>query len=270
MIPLVATLIAATPPADPEDNVRQGNAAFERGEFDVALKLYGQAEERITNPSMVAFNKAAALYRSGEFRDAELHYRRSLEEASGARRAAILFDLGNCLLMESKGVDAKLLRQAVDCYALCLREPETTDALRADTRYNLELAKILWVKARQARPNKDQGPDDPDEKKNKPEPKTPDEKTPGGADPTTGQKPEPGAKAEPVDRNDPRQPIPVDTMQAPGSGNLPPVPDKPEATPMTAEDAVRHLKRASERVLTERAKHRKDMAAKPSRVIDDW
>jgi tetratricopeptide (TPR) repeat protein len=270
MIPLTAILIAATPPVDPEGCVRQANAAFERGEFDLALKLYGQAEERITNPGLVAFNKAAALYRTGEFRDAEVHYRRSLEEATGARRATMLFDLGNCLLMQSKGADAKLLRQAVDCYALCLREPETPEPLRADARYNLELAKQLWVKARQARPNKEQGPDDPDEKKNKPEPKTPDEKTPGGVEPTPGQKPEPGTKAEPVDKNDPRQPIPVDAMQAPGSGNLPPVPDKDELTKMLPEDAARHLKRATERVLNERTKHRKDMAAKPSKVIDDW
>jgi tetratricopeptide (TPR) repeat protein len=271
MVPLTVVLLAATPATDPEDYVRQGNAAFERAEYETALKLYAQAEERITNPGLVAFNKAAALYRTGDYRGAEMNYRRCLEEASGARRAAILYDLGNCLLMESKGADAKLLRQALDCYGLCLREPEAAEALRTDAGHNLELAKILWLKARQARPNKEQG--DPEEKKepSKPEPKTPDEKTSGGAEPNPS-KGEPSGKAEPqqVDPRDPRQPIPVDNAQVPGSGNLPPVPDKDERAPMLPEDAARHLQRAFDRVLRERRDYQLRMAPGRRRDIPDY
>jgi tetratricopeptide (TPR) repeat protein len=270
MLPLTATLLAATPAADPEDNVRRGNAAFDREDYETALKFYAQAEERITNPGLVAFNKGAALYRTGDFRGAEMHYRRCLEEATGARRATMLYDLANCILMQSKGADAKLLRHALDCYALCLREPECAEALRADASHNLELTKLLWVKARQARPNKEGS--DPDEKKdqNKPEPKQPDEKTPGGAEPSPGKaEPSPTVDPQRPDPRDPRQPIPVD-MQAPGSGTLPPVPDKAESKPMQPEDAARHLERALERVLRERREHQLRMAPGRRRDIPDY
>jgi tetratricopeptide (TPR) repeat protein len=271
MLPLTGILLAATPAADPEDYVRQGNAAFEREDYETALRLYGLAEDRITNPGLVAFNKAAALYRTGDYRAAEMSYRRCLEEASGGRRADIFYDLGNCLLMQSKGADAKLLRQALDCYALCLREPGVSEALRRDAGHNLELAKLLWLRARLARPNKDQG--DPDEKKepSKPEPKTPDEKTPGGIEPNP-TKGEPAAKADaqPVDPRDTRQPIPVDSMQAPGSGNLPPVPDNDERERMLPEDAARHLQRAFDRVLRERREYQMRMAPGRRRDIPDY
>ena len=142
---------------------------------------------------------------------------------------------------------------------------------RADASHNLELTKILWGKARQARPNKEGS--DPDDKKdqNKPEPKQPDEKTSGGAEPSPG-KTEPLTTGDPQhpDPRDPRQPIPVDNMHAPGAGNLPPVPDKGDRTPMPPEDAARHLERAFERVLRERRKHQLDMAAGRRRDIPDY
>ena len=77
-----------------EELVRQGDAAFERGDYSAAVDLYTRAEDAITDPGLVAFNKGAALYRLALaaddeasrrqwFREAELHYRRCLEDAVG-------------------------------------------------------------------------------------------------------------------------------------------------------------------------------------------
>ena len=45
------------------DWIRQGNAAFARDELETALSLYEKAETDATDPGLVAFNKAAVLYR---------------------------------------------------------------------------------------------------------------------------------------------------------------------------------------------------------------
>jgi hypothetical protein len=47
--------------AAPDDLVRQGNAAYARGRFADALDLYTRAEERTTDPGLIAFIKDAAL-----------------------------------------------------------------------------------------------------------------------------------------------------------------------------------------------------------------
>src|SRR5436190_21320862 len=49
--------VSAGPPADsPDDLVRQGNDAFDRGDFDSADRLYAAAAERTPDPGLVAFN----------------------------------------------------------------------------------------------------------------------------------------------------------------------------------------------------------------------
>src|SRR5262245_61337611 len=163
---LLATiaLAGAKPGADSHELVRQGNAAFDRGDYAGAVDLYKKAEERITDPGLVAFNQATALYHLAAaaeslprcltlYRDAELHYRRCLSDASGLRRGRRLYNLGVCLLQRSQGEDAELLGQAVACFEECSRQPDLGEQLLGDARHNLELAKLLWVKAK-AKPRK--------------------------------------------------------------------------------------------------------------------
>src|SRR5262249_13606724 len=78
---LLVSLLAAAP-EPPDDLVRQGNAAFERGEVTGAEGLYGKAEERAVDPGLVAFNKADALYQQEKYREAEVHFRRALGDAA--------------------------------------------------------------------------------------------------------------------------------------------------------------------------------------------
>src|SRR5206468_3004640 len=64
------------------DWIRQGNAAFARDDLDKALAFYEKAEDATADPGLVAFNKAAVLYRLKRYREAELHYRRCLDDDS--------------------------------------------------------------------------------------------------------------------------------------------------------------------------------------------
>lgn len=145
-------LVSAAPLLEPDELVRQGNAAFARQEYEQALSCYEQAEERTRDPGLVAFNKGAALYRLGRYREAELSYLRCLEDqaAPGARRARALYDLGTSLLQPEAVRDAvDALERAADCFARCLRHPDADAALVADAEHNLELARLLWHQAKQ-------------------------------------------------------------------------------------------------------------------------
>ena len=44
------TLLGAAPAANVEQLLRDGNAAFERGDYEQAIAFYGQAEDRATDP----------------------------------------------------------------------------------------------------------------------------------------------------------------------------------------------------------------------------
>ena len=115
---LLAGLGAVLPP-QPLQWVRQGNAAFARGEFLEAADLYAQAEERIPDPGLAAFNEATAFYQLGRYREAELYYRRCREDAEGPRLARLLFNLANCLVQQGQGSNAARLREAIGLYQQC-------------------------------------------------------------------------------------------------------------------------------------------------------
>src|SRR5438128_8324322 len=89
LVPTVCLLLLAAAPGAEDDLIRAANAAYLRGDADAADMLYAQAEERAADPGLVAFNRAAVLFQRGEFREAELHYMRVLEDkACPPERAA--------------------------------------------------------------------------------------------------------------------------------------------------------------------------------------
>jgi tetratricopeptide (TPR) repeat protein len=267
---------AASANQDPEELVRKANAAFNRQEFDLALKLYTEAEAIIENPGLVSFNKGAALYRLGRFPDAEAHYRRCLEEADPKRKPAMIYNLANCLVQRAQaGSDVALFREAVETYQRCLGEEEITTELQQNARHNLELAKLLWLQARLARASQQEN--DPGQE-NKPEqPKPPDktpqeqEKTEQGADPSSGAKPkqiaEKKSKMEKKQGDD--KAIPTDEPSA-GRGNTPPPPDDAKLKPLSTEDAQKNIDTAMERIRKERSGYRLRAAPVASREVPDW
>lgn len=273
LLPLAVLLAGAAPEPTPDELVRLGNAAFEREEYAAAVDFYSRAEEHITNPGLVAHNKAAALYKLGRYDEAARSFECCLEEATGPRRAALLYDLGNCRLQQSGGTRAEPLQHAVTCFAGCLRQEGIDPALRDDARHNLEVAKLMWAQAQSGQGNNnDNGkqPDPKDDPKAKDEKKDPDPKIGTGdpdPDPKTGKV---GVTPEPDPTGKAQNPIPTKDLPPPGKGNLPPIPDRAERVPMTPEDAAEHLRRAAERVLYERRKHQQQSAPVPSRRIRDY
>jgi tetratricopeptide (TPR) repeat protein len=279
-IGLALVLVAAAPSADPLALVGQGNAAFARQDYPAAVELYTKAEDRILDPGLVAYNKATALFhlgaateevarRAGLYREAELHYRRALEDAPPPRRLRALYGLGTSLVEQGIGRGAPPLREAVRCFEECLKEPDLEEGFAADVRHNLELAKLLWLQAKNSRTNSDANPPDGGDDSPKKDPTRPENYQPGG-DEAGGATPNAKGDKVRVQAEPGKTPIPTDQQPAPGTGNLPPVPDRDELVPMAPEDATAHLERAAAKVLRERHEHQQRSARPPATSVKDW
>jgi tetratricopeptide (TPR) repeat protein len=253
-------VVAAAPYADPtpEELIRQANAAFLRGDIDEADRLYATAEEATTDPGLVAFNRAAVLFQKGAFREAELEYDRVLEDRARPpeRAAKAWYNRGTCLLR--RGGPAVVYRYAIRDFEQCLDSVAADEPLKADARYNLELAKILWNEARKtaSKPDSPNENPPPEDLQNNPPPNTSaNDQQPGMPDPgdgnnsggntrSSGQQsltPSPGAKSS-------MSPTPT-----PGNApNLQPLQDSNTLQPLTPEDTREHLKRTAERLKRDR------------------
>jgi tetratricopeptide (TPR) repeat protein len=270
---LAVVLVSAGPATVPDDLIRQGNDAIARGDIDTAEGLYQQAEERADDPGLVAFNKGIALYRHGDFRRAELSFRRTLGDASipADRRERALYNLGNSLVREAGDTDVKLLQAAIESFELVLRE-SSDDGLRRDAGHNLEIAKLLWAKARARRPANERDPNwDEPRDPNRPPP-DPSKKEDSGNDSTNeGSKiPETGTKIDPGKGPDPGV-APKETPKAvPGQGSLPVLPDTGEVPSLSQEDARTELKRTADRLQRERQKLREEAASGERIRANDW
>jgi hypothetical protein len=270
LVPLATSFWTALLPAPPPlEQVRRGNAAYERGDYDAAVAAYAEAETRIVDPGLAAYNKAAALYQKSVYRDAELLYRCSLEDASDERRIQALYGLGNSLVQQSHLRGAEALRAAMQAYEDCLKQPGIDAALVDDARHNLELAKLLLLRVQsrssEQPPNK---PDDPEQERPKPpEPR----QSPDLGSEQLGQ----GKRDTRGERKRVHQDQAKDATKSdegsPGAGTLPPVPDQDDLAPMAREDAEEHLQRAAARILREQRAYRKERHARPANDSGlDW
>jgi hypothetical protein len=262
MLPSLSGFWSALLPApSPLDQVRRGNAAYERGDYEAAAAAYAEAETRIADPGLAAYNKAAALYQKSVYRDAELLYRCCLEDASGSRRTHALYGIGNALVQQSHERGADVLRAAIRAFEDCLKQPGIDPALADDARHNLELVKLLLLRAQSRSsdqtPNK---PDDPEQERPKPpEPRQspdlgPEQFGPGKSDARSERKRVRQDQAKDATKSD---------EGSPGAGTLPPVPDQEDLAPMAREDAEEHLQRAAARILSERRAYQQQRRARP-------
>jgi len=266
-------LVAAGEPAPVVDRLREANDAFARGDWEAAETLYAHAEERADDPGLVAFNKGTALYHRGDFRRAEVCFRRSLGDAAipAERRARALYNLGNCLVRQAGETDVKTLQSAIECFELAGRDAPD-DGVRSDAGHNLEVSKLLWAKARAKRPPGERDPewdDRPDPKRPPPDgPKPPD---PGADESGDGsRKTESGAKVK-LGKGTDAGTVPKEAEKAaPGAGNLPVIPDTGEVAKLTPDDARAKLKEAVDRVQRERTKLREEAAQGDRPRPKDW
>jgi hypothetical protein len=272
-LPAFALVAAGPATVSPDELVRQANGALGRKQYIDALKLYARAEERATDPGLVAFDEGVALYQKGEYAEAEVRFRLARQDATAPapRPLYATYNLAASIVQLPGDTDPAKLAEAVRLFEECLRDGSIDDRLAADARHNLELAKMLWAQA-QARPKpppKEKPPDDPEEN-SKPQPPRP-EPVPqpgtgdGSASPTRGN-----AERTPVTGEQGPEPIKTDGQQAAGAGNLPVIPDRDELAPMSREEAEAHLRQAIEKVMQEGRAHRQRAQKAPSGKVRDW
>ena len=275
LVPALALLVAAAPRSDmsAEDMIRAGNAAIAKGDFDKADEWYSAAEERTTDPGLVAFNKANTLFHRERYDAAEKHYTRALDDADSPtdRRTAALYNRGVCLLKQ--GGVAKL-RAAIDSFDRCLALSPADAALVADTRHNLELAKLLWVEARAKEQKKSLPNDPPPDAPPEPRPERP---TPpmidpfGQPDTLANDRGQPaGGAPEPI-YGGPRGGNPRQTDEkTPGKGNVPVLSREDKLPELTPQQVRAYLEDLAARVATER-RSTAALTAPPERPnVKDW
>jgi tetratricopeptide (TPR) repeat protein len=275
---LALAVLGASPRPDPEALLREAAAAYERRDYAAAVSLYEQAEVRTTDPGLVAFNLAAAKYclalaaEGGSpqaLQEAERLYRCCLAP-DDPRWTRALYGLGNCLLQKAPDAKAANLKAAIDCYERCLRDPKVDAGLAAHARYNLQKARLLLAQFQPpagGSPEEKQGGDDGDTNPRPPERQPLHD--PGG-DPGAEGRADPNGGATPAQAEPGQTPLRADEPPPPGAGNLEPVPDRSEPTPLSPHDAAEHLKRATRRILEERQAHRQGRARPPAPGVRDW
>ncbi len=241
-----------------EDWVRKGNAAFERGDYEAALAYYSTAEERILDPGLAAFNKAAALYQLGDYARAAEHYACALEDAQGVRRAKALYGFGNARVQLGRaGIGKQAVEQlllAIRSYQDCLKdetqlgpaEREACGQTFQNARRNLRLAEAILVKKKAERQS--DASTGSDSSKDSDSGTEPDanraERGPDGRSPTRAVRP----KGKPVD---PGEGADAD-QHPPGAGNLPT--NVSGAMTLDAGQALDYLQETMQRLRRDRAR----------------
>jgi hypothetical protein len=271
LAPLALVLLSAAPPQSPESLQRDADAAAGRGDVVAAERLYAAAAERTDDPGLVAFNRGTVAFARGEYREAELHFYRCLDDAaiSMDRKAKALFNRGVCLV--KRGTSAKDFRVAVNCFEGCLDAGPADAKLTDDAKHNLELAKLLWAQARvkDAAPDRPNDPP-PEEKPDRPPPRPDPGPTDSGPDPNSS----PDA-AGPMARAIP-QPGPADgaatptDQKAPGAGTLPVISDGDAVQKLSPEDTETYLARIGRRLEKDRRDTARLVAGPDRKGVRDW
>ncbi len=108
----------------------EGNALFEKGEYEAALRRYLEAQQEARSRPELHFNAGDALYKQGKYAEAMQEMGRATEGTHPDMSAAAHYNLGNALFRQEK------FQEAVGAYKKSLEQkPDDIDA-----KINLELA----------------------------------------------------------------------------------------------------------------------------------
>lgn len=276
---LALSLVGASPTLS-TDPMILAQEAIENRDYPEAARQYTVALERTNDPGLVSFNLAVVQLKQSQWVFAEENFRRSLADDSipKERRAKALYNLGICMVkQDSKNL--KRLGIAVECFELAQNEAKTLgmNSLKDDAADNLEIARMLWLKALREK-HADQQP--PDQEKPNPEPKkTPDQKPKEEEpDPTPKNKKDPkkeNAEVTPAPKEkDKKDPTPDPKQQAPktpGKGQLPVLTEQAsQVTELTPEQTREYLRQAEERLRKERQKIRQESLTPDRLRPNDW
>lgn len=277
---LALVLVGAAPDnAAVESLLRRGNAAFEAGDFAAAADLYDRAQERATDPGQVAYNRATALYRRAQAEEdaarraellqaAELDYRCCAATTEEPRRSRALFGLANCLL-QRRGEEVTATREAIRCYRACLGSKHLEAPLVEDARHNLELAKLLWLKAlakKGSSPEKERSDQQPNDSSQQQQGDKPEGMQ--GGDPGTDPR-NPGPGRQQVQVGDGQQPIET-SKPSPGAGSEFPQEVDDKDPPLTPEKARKHLTEVARKIRQDRDAKRIRSTREVAGPVKDW
>lgn len=254
----------------------RGDAAFARGDYVEAKRLYEEAEPHCLDPGRVTFALASTSFRLSQvepdrrvehLQDAARLYRMCLSPHE-PNRVGSLFGLATCLIESSDGRDPKPLREAIGLLKECLELGDPQSRLAEHAHHNLERARLFLA---QIPPTGEDPPRPPD--REEPQNSSGNQERPmtGNVQPIPGEgttpvSPMPGTTAHKAGKTQ----EPGKSNQAPGEGNLPPVPDRDTTSPLAEEDARAHLEQAVARILQEKQQHRQSSARPPAKDVKDW
>jgi tetratricopeptide (TPR) repeat protein len=266
LVGATTVLLAASPSRllAPVDALNQANLATLRGDYAHADALYDQAADSTTDPGLVAFNKAFCATQQQLFRQADALYLQVLDDAEAppSRLASAHYNRAVCLIRIGGLTEYRL---AIDHLEKCLSF-DISEELRSDARQNLEIAKLLWISAREREKQKPK-PNDPAKTdpppSNKEEPPPPPEIDPN-KDNGTGSTQQKGNATNTQGTGQA-----TDKTQG-GAGTLPVKFSGAELPPWTDAELTEYLQQLNKRVTKERRATEALVAPAPRPNVKDW
>ena len=224
---------------------REGNDAYDAGDYQAALDRYRQAQVEAPDEAAYIYNGGNALHRLGQYDRAIPESQRAAANGPDEVRFHAYYALGNHYVRQEK------LREARDAYKNALKiNPSDLDA-----KFNLEVVQRrldAQQQQQQQQQQRQQGqqpqqqPGQPGQQPNQPQGQPPDQQQPGQPQPGQGQPQDPQAQPG-------QQPQPGQPQQSPqGQPGGPSQPAQPsgQMTQQQAEQALREASAEFERTLS--------------------
>jgi len=106
LVSLLAALMLVPPSSADANDTRDGIAAYEKGDFDKALKHFTDAQLNAPDKPETLYNVADAYYKTGNFDAAAEHYKQALETEDSQLKRKALYNLGNAEFRRGKAKEA--------------------------------------------------------------------------------------------------------------------------------------------------------------------
>ncbi len=110
-----AAALGAGPFEKNDEQIANGMAAFEKGDFERALTAFNEAAKQHPGDARVAYNQGLAMHKLGQHEEAKMAFERSLAlDKEGTLKSKSHYNLGNVLAAQNKKDEAKkAYRQAL-------------------------------------------------------------------------------------------------------------------------------------------------------------
>ncbi|MEI6575956.1 MAG: tetratricopeptide repeat protein [Bacteroidota bacterium] len=138
--------------------IREGNKSYEKGQYKDAEILYRKGLEKQAQSPRATYNLGNSLYKQKNFQEASKYYGNvNMTEMDKLSRSKVYHNQGNSLMEDKK------YQESIDAYKNALRNNPNDQ----DTRYNLAYAMSKLMQQQQQQQQKQQKKDDKDQKKDK-------------------------------------------------------------------------------------------------------